>query len=128
MATAKQITAMARKVMLANSVVVSGADFDDGGRITRLQVYFWDENEAVMDIIPVKDLIDNWPDDGVYVINPAGGEHDCLLPVRIFEGADDLHLRSTEEDEESDDLGAIPPVVTLEALEMICQLKGGRLS
>ncbi len=126
MATAKQLTALAKKVMLEGSVVITGADYDAERRITRLQVYFWDENESVMDIIEVKDLIDNWPDEGVYVVYPGGGETDCLRKVRLFEGKDDLHLRSVETDEEEDDIGDIPGVVLLEALEMICQLKGGK--
>lgn len=126
MATAKQITAMAKRLMLEESAIISGADYDAEGRIARLQVYFWDESEAAMDIISPDDLIHNWPDAGVYAINPAGGEHDCLVPVRILEGADDLHLRAVEGDEEQDNLGALPSVVILEALEMICQLKGGK--
>ena len=127
MATAKQITAMAKKVMLKGSVVISGVDYDTEGRIARLQVYFWDERQAVMDIISKEDIVENWPDEGVYVINVAGGELDCLSEARIVDGEEDFFVRAVPEDDLRDDLGNLPSVVILEALESICQLKEDKL-
>ncbi len=123
MATAKQIAALAKKIMVNGSVIISGADYDEERLLARLQVYFWDEKEAVMDIITPDDLIQNWPDEGVYAINVSGDEQSALIPVRKYEGSDNIYLRISEEDLAKDDLGELPGVVVLEALELICQLR-----
>ncbi len=125
MATAKQICSKAREAMKRDSVLITAADFADGS-VERLQVYFWDENEAAMDIIEKMDIIENWPDAGVFVLNEAGGENDCLAEVRIIDGEEDFFLRSVPGDGECDDLGDLPKVVTLEAVELISQLKDSK--
>ena len=125
MATAKQITAQARKVMRDNgAVLITAADFQDG-RLARIQVYFWDENEAVMDVISKEDLVENWPDEGVFLINPAGEKDpEVLTEVRILDGEEDFYIRAVPEDADCDDLGSdVPPVVFMEAVELISQLK-----
>ena len=122
MATARQLCARARQVMKSNAVLISGADYENH-TIRRLQVYFWDEKEAVMDIISKDDLVEGWPDDGVYVFAEQGGEKDCLTPVRLLVHEEDFFLRAVPGDTPEDDLGPLPSVVCLEALELICQLK-----
>lgn len=125
MATARQLCAKAREVMKKESVIITGVDMAEGS-IQRLQVYFWDEKEAVMDIIEKYDLVENWPDAGVFVFNEDGGEHDCLTEVRIIDGEEDFFIRSVPGDELCDDLGNLPRVVTLEAIELISQLKDAK--
>ncbi len=125
MATAKQICAKAREAMKNDAVIITAADLDDG-LIDRLQVYFWDESEAAMDIITKADIVENWPDAGVFVFNEAGGEKDCLVEVRIIDGEEDFYLRSVPGDDPADDLGQLPRVVTLEAVELISQLKDSK--
>ena len=127
MATAKQLTADARRVMKDDgAVIISAADYRDG-TVARVQLYFWDENRAVMDIVSKADLVENWPDEGVYVLNEtadsgaaAGG---ALTPVRILDDDDDFHLRAVPGDDPRDDLGPLPSVIYLEAIEYISQLK-----
>ena len=124
MATAKQITAQVRKVMRDNgAVLITAADFQDG-RLARIQVYFWYENEAVMNVISKEDLVENWPDEGVYIINPAGEkDNEVLTEVQILDGEEDFYIRAVPGEEECDDLGNLPTVVFLEAVELISQLK-----
>lgn len=125
MATAKQICAKAREAMKNESVIITAADLSDG-LIERLQVYFWDENEAAMDIIEKSDIVENWPDAGVFILNEDGNEKDCLTEVRIVDGEEDFYLRSVPGDDAADDLGKLPRVVTLEAVELISQLKDSK--
>ncbi|MBQ4107453.1 MAG: hypothetical protein IJC73_07750, partial [Lentisphaeria bacterium] len=127
MATAKQLTADARQVMKnKGSVIISAVDLQDGC-LQRAQVYFWDENRAVMDIVTKADLIENWPEEeGVYVLNDAavsGDEGAALTPVRIFDTEEDFYIRAVPGDEPCDDLGPLPSVIYLEAIEYISQLK-----
>ena len=68
MATARQLCARARQVMKNNAVLISGADYENH-TIRRLHVYFWDEKEAVMDIISKDDLVEGWPDDEIPVVD-----------------------------------------------------------
>lgn len=125
MATANQLRARAREVMKTGAVILTAADWAEGLAV-RFQVYFWDEGEAVMDIVSREDLLRNWPDEGVYVLNPAGdGESGAVLPVGTFydEPADCEYIRVAPEDAAADDLPGLPTVVFMEAVEQICMLK-----
>ena len=51
MATANQMRAAARDAMRDGAVVITAADFSDDGLIRKVQLYFFDENEAVMDYV-----------------------------------------------------------------------------
>lgn len=123
MATAKQICAVCAQAMKKESVIITGADYT-AGLLEQLQVYFWDEQEAAMDIIAKTDLIENWPDAGVFVIDPtAAKDNEILRPVRLYETEEDFYLRVGEDGEE-DDLGpSLPSATLLEAIEFISQLK-----
>ncbi len=125
MATANQMRAAAREAMRQGAVIITAADFLEG-RLARVQAYFWDENEAVMDIVDAPDLLQNWPDEGVFVLNPAGqDEREALLPVGVYydEANDQEYVRVPAEDAPNDDLGSLPSVVFMDAVEQICMLK-----
>jgi hypothetical protein len=122
MATAKQICAVAGAKMKMDAVIITGADFC-GDTVEQLQVYFWDEDQAVMDIIPKADLIENWPDAGVFVIDAAAEkDNEVLRDVHIFDAEEDFYLRIGT-DGSGDELGPIPAATMLEAIELISQLK-----
>ena len=121
MATAGQIRNEAMKILKNDGVLISAADLDDG-KLGKLQVYFWDEGGAVMDVIDKDDLVENWPDE-VRVINPlAKDERTCLPPVRLLEVDGEFYLRVPPADAPCDDLGSLPRVAYLEAIEQICAL------
>lgn len=123
MATAKQICAVCAQAMKRDAVIITAADYNEYG-VEQLQVYFWDEKEAAMDIISKADIVENWPDAGVYVIDHrATKDNEVLLPVRLVDGEEDFYLRITAGDEAADDLGALPSATLLEAIEFISQLK-----
>ena len=50
MADIKAIVAKAKELLTAEAVVVTAADIEKGV-IEQLQVYFWSEGQAVMDVI-----------------------------------------------------------------------------
>ena len=117
----KAIAEEAKEIMKQGAVIITAAEYRKNS-VSRLQLYFWDEREAVMDIISKDDLLEGWPDDGVYVLNPAAPEP--FAQVRRFEGSEEVHLRlETAADEEKDDLGPLPEVRFLEAGEAICALR-----
>lgn len=110
----------AEKVIRAGSVIITAADFADN-LAQRLQVYFWDEHEAAMDIIEKGDLLQNWPDEGVFTLTPDG--EDFLTPVGVFEGEEDYFIRIDDAETAADFLGELPSVVYMETVEAICSLK-----
>ena len=124
MATAKQLAAEAAKVLWKGAALITAADWEDG-EVKRVQVYF--ESEAVMDTVDIKDLIDNFPEEGVFVLDPAGkSDAEALRQVRLYESTEDLHLRAVPTDEPCDDFGTqLPTVAFMEAVERISQLQKG---
>ena len=126
MADVESIVAHARKLLATEAVIITACDIEKGV-IERIQLYFWSDGEAVMDIVDVKDLIDNFPDEGVYVLDPAGKtDAESLRRVRLYESSEDLHLRAVPEDAPCDDFGVtLPTVAFMEAVERISQLKKG---
>jgi hypothetical protein len=122
MAELKAIVAKARELLAAEAVIVTACDLKDGV-IERLQVYFWSENQAVMDVISKDDLVQNWPDTGVYsLVVSAGGAERSFKKVAMFEGEEDMYFRIDGTRTEADDLGALPPVAFMESVEAISQL------
>ena len=123
MADVKSITAKARELLAAEAVIVTACDVKDGV-IERLQVYFWSEGQAVMDVISKDDLVQNWPDTGVYslVVSPGSAER-SFKRVTMFEGEEDMYFRIDGTKTEADDLGALPPVAFMESVEAISQLR-----
>ncbi len=123
MADTKAIIDKAREILTAEAVVITAADIADGV-IERLQVYFWSDGEAVMDVICKDDLVQNWPDQGVYsLIVSAGGAEKSFKKVAMFEGEEDMYFRIDGTRTERDDLGALPRVAFMEAVEGISQLR-----
>lgn len=126
MATAKQLAAEAGKVLWQGAALITAADWEEG-EVKRVQVYFESDGEAVMDVVDIKDLIDNFPEEGVYVLDPAGkSDAEALRKVRLYESSEDLHLRAVPTDEPCDDFGVtLPTVAFMEAVERISQLEKG---
>ena len=123
MAETKQLVAKARELLLAEAVVITGCDLTKGV-IDRVQLYFWSENQAVMDIVSKDDLVQNWPDTGVYslVVSPGSAER-SFKRVTMFEGEEDMYFRIDGTRTEADDLGDLPRVAFMEAVEGISQLR-----
>lgn len=124
MVTIKSIAAEAEKRMKANAVLVTAVEISDGCA-ERIQVYFWDEHEAAMDIISKRELVENWPDDGVYVLDTtANSANEAFRELRLIDGEEDFYLRAVPGDDETcDDFGPLPTVRFLEAVEAICSLR-----
>ena len=123
MADTKQLVAKARELLLAEAVIITGCD-RTGGVIDQVQLYFWSEDQAVMDIVSKDDLVQNWPDTGVYslVVSPGSAER-SFKRVTMFEGEEDMYFRIDGTKTEADDLGNLPGVAFMEAVEGISQLR-----
>ena len=65
-----QLPEKAKELLEKGSVLITGADIKDGV-VERIQVYFADDGEAVMDIISKDDLVQNFPDEGVFALCTA---------------------------------------------------------
>ena len=123
MAETKAIVAKARELLTAEAVVITAADIEDGV-IDQLQVYFWSDGQAVMDVITKDDLVQNWPDQGVYslIVGPGSAEK-SFKKVAMFEGEEDMYFRIDGTLTEKDDLGNLPRVAFMETVEGISQLR-----
>ena len=126
MATANQMRAAARDAMREGAVIITAAEFSAPGVLERVQLYFFDEKSAVMDYVDKNDLLDNWPDEGVFVLNPNGDESNAILPVGTwYDEENDLeYIRVPEVDLPADELvEGLPTVHFMDAVEQICTLK-----
>jgi hypothetical protein len=125
MALADKIAEKAYKAMKEDAVIISAADFKDG-KISKMQVYFWDEKEPASDVIKRNDLLEACPEN-IYLINiNAGSERELLTEVLLTEVEEELYFKiSTTDDPESpcDDLGSIVNVAYMEAFEAISCVK-----
>lgn len=123
MSDVKSIVSTARKLLADEAVIVTACDIKDGV-IERLQLYFLSEGQAVMDIITKDDLVQNWPEQGVYslVVSPGPAEK-SFKKIAMFEGAEDMYFRIDGTRTEADDLGSLPPVAFMESVEAISQLR-----
>ena len=125
MALADKIAEKAYAAMKEDAVIISAADFKDG-KITKMQVYFWDEKEPASDVIKRNDLLEACPE-SIYVINiNAGSERELLTEVLLTEVEEELYFKvSTTDNPDSpeDDLGTIVNVAYMEAFEAISLLK-----
>ena len=123
MADVKSIVAQARKLLAAEAVIITACDLKDGV-LERIQLYFWSEGQAVMDVVSKDDLVQNWPDQGVYsLIVGSGGAERCFKKVAMFEGEEDMYFRIDGTKTEADELGVLPPVAFMETVEAISQLR-----
>ena len=117
-----QLPDKAKELLESGAVLVTGADIIDGVA-ERIQVYFASDGEAVMDIISKDDLVQNFPDAGVYVLAP--GESDAgkaLKKVEMFEGEEDMYFRTDGTRTEEDEFAGLPPVLFMETVEAMCSL------
>ena len=118
-----QLFAKAAELLESGAVIVTGADVNDGV-LERAQVYFGSDGEAVMDIISKDDLVQNFPDEGVYVLYCSReGQAGEFRKVEMFEGAEDMYFRTDGSKNESDEFADVPPVCFMETVEHICSLK-----
>ena len=108
----------AREIFKAGAVIITAADIKDGV-MERVQLYFESERQAVMDLVNKDDLVQNWPDEGVYAFDTDG----IFRKVTMIEGAEDMFFRTDGTAEEKDDFGPLPGVDFMEAMEEISQLK-----
>ena len=118
-----QLPEKAKELLENGSVLITGADIKDGVA-EKIQVYFADDGEAVMDIISKDDLVQNFPEEGVFALytaeNGASGE---FRKVEMFEGEEDMYFRTDNTREECDEFGGVPTVSFMETVESICALK-----
>ena len=122
-----QLLTKVTELLESGAVVVTGADIKDGVA-ERIQVYFGAEGEAVMDIISKDDLVQNFPDEGVYAFCTTGdGKNGEFRQVEMFEGEEDMYFRTDNTHEQSDEFAALPPVSFMETVENICALKLKRM-
>ena len=118
-----QLPEKAKELLENGSVIISGADIADGVA-ERIQVNFADAGEAVMDIISKDDLVQNFPDEGVYALcTSADGKGGEFRRVEMFEGAEDMYFRTDGTHEECDEFAGVPTVSFMETVESICSLK-----
>ena len=108
----------AKEIFQKGAVVITAADIKNGV-MERVQLYFGSDGASVMDFVNKDDLVQNWPDEGVYAFNTDG----VFRQVAMFEGAEDMYFRVDGTKEEADDFGPLPGVTFMEAMEEISQLK-----
>lgn len=118
-----QMPEKAKEVLENGAVLITGADIKDGV-VERIQVYFADNGEAVMDIISKDDLVQNFPEEGVYALfTAADGKNGEFHKVEMFEGEEDMYFRTDGTKEECDEFSGVPTVSFMEIVENICALK-----
>ena len=119
-----QLSDKAAELLNSGAVVITGADIDRNGVAERIQVYFSADGEAVMDIISKDDLVQNFPDEGVYALSCSGdGKSGEFRKVEMFEGAEDMYFRTDGSRTEADEFADVPTVGFMETVERICSLK-----
>lgn len=118
-----QLPEKAKELLETGAVLVTGADIING-IAERIQVYFAADNEAVMDIISKDDLVQNFPDEGVFALSVAAdGKSGEFKQVEMFEGEEDMYFRTDKTREENDEFANVPAVSFMETVENICTLK-----
>ena len=118
-----QLPEKAKELLDSGAVLVTGADIINGVA-ERIQVYFAAEKEAVMDMISKDDLVQNFPEEGVFALSVAAdGKSGEFKEVEMFEGEEDMYFRTDKSKEESDEFANVPSVSFMETVENICTLK-----
>jgi len=116
-----QLSGKIAEALKAGSPVVTAAEIRNGC-VQKIQLYFDSGNQAVMDVITKDDLVQNFPDEGVYVLSP--GEKGCTLKkLTMFEGDEDMFFRTDGTKTQADEFGGVPCVEFLEAVEALSTLK-----
>ena len=107
----------------SGSPIITAADVKHGV-MEQVQLYFEADNEAVMDVINKDDLVQNFPDEGVYALSTAiDGKSGEFRKVEMFEGEEDMYFRTDNTHDESDEFAGVPTVSFMETVESICSLK-----
>ena len=122
MTKAENIAQKAAELMKSDAVLVTAADVKNGV-VQKIQVYFWDDRSAVMDIISKDDLVQNFPDSGVYVLVPGVSDaNKALRKLEMFEGEEDMYFRTDGTRTEEDEFAGVPPVLFMETVGAVCAL------
>ena len=122
MTKAQQLAGKAAELMKKDAAVVTAAEIRNGV-VQKIQVYFWDNNAPVMDVITKDDLVQNFPDAGVYVLVPGEGDAGkALKKLEMFEGEEDMYFRTDGTRTQADEFADVPPVLFMETVEAICGL------
>ena len=122
MTKAETIAQKAAELMKNDAAVITAADIKNGV-MQKAQVYFWDDGSAVMDIISKDDLVQNFPDAGVYVLVPGVSDAGkALRKLEMFEGEEDMYFRTDGTRTEEDEFAGVPPVLFMETVEAVCSL------
>ena len=122
MTKAENIAQKAAELMKNDAVLVTAADIKSGV-VQKIQVYFWSEKSAVMDIITKDDLVQGFPEAGVFVLVPGASDaNKALKQLEMFEGEEDMYFRTDGTRTEEDEFAGLPPVLFMETVEAICSL------
>jgi hypothetical protein len=122
MTKAENIAQKAAELMKNDAVLVTAADIK-GGVVQKIQVYFWSEKSAVMDIITKDDLVQGFPEAGVFVLVPGVSDaNKALKQLEMFEGEEDMYFRTDGTRTEEDEFAGVPPVLFMETVEAVCAL------
>ena len=80
--------------------------------------------EEFLDVINKDDLVQNFPDEGVFALSTAAsGASGEWKKVEMFEGEEDMYFRTDGTNEECDEFAGVPTVSFMETVENICSLK-----
>ena len=122
MTNAQTLAAQAAELMKKDAAIVTAAEIKNGV-VRKIQVYFWDDNSPVMDVITKDDLVQNFPDAGVYVLVPGESDADkALRKLEMFEGEEDMYFRTDGTKAQADEFAGVPPVLFMETVEAVCGL------
>jgi hypothetical protein len=125
MKLAEKLAEKAFEVLKENGVLITAADFQ-GKNVTKMQLYFIDDENAVAsDIIKKVELLESGVED-IFVLNVnAASERELIQRVGICDIEDELYIKADPESEEAgDDFGvALPSVAYLESIEILSQKK-----
>ena len=125
MKLAEKLAEMAFEILKNDGVVITAADFQDGN-VTKMQLYFLDDENAVAsDVIKKIDLLESGVED-IYVLNVhASSERELLKQIGICDIEDELYIKADPESETpGDDFGVeLPTVAYMESIEFLSQKK-----
>ena len=121
MKLAEKLAEKAFEVLKEDGVLITAADFQ-GNNVTKLQLYFIDdENTVASDIIKKAELLESGVED-IFVLNVnAASERELIQRVGICDIEDELYIKADPESEVSgDDFGVtLPSVAYLESIEIL---------